>query len=131
MWQLWKDICELIFNKNEELISWKSPRSGILKLNTDSSVFQHDLRVACGGLVRDCSRKVTVGFYASLGLCNAVREELWGILKGLRLAFSLPPAVLTVETNSKITYDMITVKCPIAHPFADLIRDLIMLLLVI
>ncbi|XP_057429870.1 uncharacterized protein LOC130722981 [Lotus japonicus] len=68
--------------------------------------------------------KVLAGFSTPLGICSITRAELWGVLKGLRLAFSLSPPAISVEMDSKTAFDLITVRCPRGHPCSDLVKDI-------
>lgn len=110
--------------KAEHLIRWWPPKCDSWKLNTDGSVFQSDSRAACGGLIRDHSGKPLAGFFSSLGICSSVRAELWGILKGLRLASSYRLNEVVVEMDSKTAHDLITIRCSHSHPCIDLVKDI-------
>ncbi|MCI17930.1 putative non-LTR retroelement reverse transcriptase, partial [Trifolium medium] len=65
----------------------KPPEGQWIKLNTDGA--RKDMRRAgCGGLLRDSHGAWLGGFAKYLGNCYAYVAELWGVVEGLKYAWS-------------------------------------------
>lgn len=75
-------------NRAEVQVRWLLPRPGEVSLNCDGSVISAGVHAAYGGILRDDSGNFLFGFAMKLGSCSILAAELWGILHGLRVAWS-------------------------------------------
>ena len=66
-------------------VHWEYPIEGWVKVNCDGSVL-HDLKDACGGLIRSTMGDFLGGFATNLGSCPVTISKLWGAYYGLLLA---------------------------------------------
>ncbi|XVE63501.1 hypothetical protein DITRI_Ditri07aG0025300 [Diplodiscus trichospermus] len=90
-----------------KLIHWERPPEGWVSLNTDGCL-KNDYKVAaCGGLIRDHYGDWLKGFTANIGTCSVPEAELWGIIHGLRLAWSLGYRKVLLGVDSKLVVDQI------------------------
>ncbi|XP_061342522.1 uncharacterized protein LOC133288718 [Gastrolobium bilobum] len=62
---------------------------------------------SCGGLARDHNGAFLGGFSFRLGFCNPLDAELWGILKGLELAWGTGARRVELECDSEISLSTI------------------------
>jgi ribonuclease HI len=69
-------------------IGWKLPELDWIVVNTDGARTSAG-SCGCAGVVRDSSGEWLGGYARALGDCSNIITELWGILKGLRLAWRL------------------------------------------
>ncbi|KAE8696204.1 hypothetical protein F3Y22_tig00110676pilonHSYRG00210 [Hibiscus syriacus] len=76
-------------NNQESHSCWRAPVSGTLKLNTDGSAHPTTMEAGCGGVIRNSSGEWISGFSRNIGRCSAYLAELWGVLDGLEVAWSL------------------------------------------
>lgn len=88
-------------------VSWRHPPANIVKLNVDGLYGSSTGLAACGGLFRDANGCFLQGFKCSLGVCNAIWAELWGLLVGLRIARQRGYLAVIVEMDSKAVVHMI------------------------
>ncbi|KAF7842708.1 putative ribonuclease H protein At1g65750 family [Senna tora] len=71
------------------LICWHKAEAGWIKMNVDAARQEIMKKVACGGVARDCQGNVVAGFSRHIGDCSILVGELWAILHGLEVAWSL------------------------------------------
>lgn len=75
-------------NRNKVVsVEWSFPLYGWVKLNTRGASKGNLRDDGSGGLIRSDSGSWIVGFTYHMGFCSAFIAELWGILKGLLLAW--------------------------------------------
>ncbi|KAL4334394.1 hypothetical protein GQ457_07G013410 [Hibiscus cannabinus] len=89
----------------EQVQHWQLPRSGWCKLNTDGSCRLGSRLASCGGVLRSDSGSWVCGFSRFVGRCTALEAEFWGVLEGLRLAWSRQVAALVLEVDSLEVYE--------------------------
>ncbi|XVF81675.1 hypothetical protein PTKIN_Ptkin15bG0174300 [Pterospermum kingtungense] len=83
-------------------LSWPHPPVDWVALNTDGCS-KSSLGVAgCGGLLRDFQGNWLKGFTLNIGFCSAIEAELWGVLQGLRLAWSMGIRRVKLGIDSKL-----------------------------
>ncbi|XP_061361302.1 uncharacterized protein LOC133305184 [Gastrolobium bilobum] len=69
-------------------ISRLFPKDCYIKINTDGASRGKLGHVAYGGVLCDSNDKWLSGFAFKLGTCSSYKAELWGILRGLELAWN-------------------------------------------
>ena len=72
-------------NSSLSFIRWVALPETWLKLNSDGSVYRHNL-AACGGVLRDASGSFVRAFATNVGSCPVVVAELWGACYALEVA---------------------------------------------
>ena len=65
-------------------ISWKYPKDGWIKLNTDGCSKGNPGVAGAGGVIRDHMGSWIGGFAKNIGICSSVTAELWAIYFGLQ-----------------------------------------------
>lgn len=88
--------------------SWRPPRQGWVKVNTDGCLKPNTNDAAWGGILRDSQAAFMGGFTYNLGRCSAIEAELWGILKGLECAWRNGYRRLHLETDCATALEMIS-----------------------
>lgn len=58
-------------------------------MNADGASKDNPRDAGCGGLIREDMRKWVHDYGMYKGLCSAFAAELWGVLKGIQLAWEL------------------------------------------
>jgi len=89
-------------------IGWKRRREGWIKLNNDGACKDMGVIVGCGGLFRDSDSRWIKGYTKKIGACDALHAEMWGLCLGLDMAWREHYSHLIVESDSKISIDMIS-----------------------
>ncbi|KAK7318076.1 hypothetical protein RJT34_02774 [Clitoria ternatea] len=74
-------------NQDTLSVCWEPSASGWIKRNSDASIVQQGL-AACGGILRNQDGNFICSFACNLGSCSIMQAQLWGILKGIKLAKS-------------------------------------------
>lgn len=57
-----------------------------MKSNVDGAYKGEGLIAGCEGVIRDETGAWVLGFNSLLGSCNALMAELWGTIRGLKVA---------------------------------------------
>jgi len=91
----------------EQWIRWDPPAEGWLVLNTDGVVKSNPGSAGAGGVIRGAQGEWIVGFSEYLGNCSAVKAELRGILRGLRVAKEQGIPKLWIQTDSQTVVNML------------------------
>lgn len=89
-------------------VRWACPPSGWVKLNTDGSSKGNPGDGGCGGLIRDEAGQWVASFCCHIGICSAFTAELWGILRGLCLAWAKGFRRVLIESNSNTIVHILT-----------------------
>ncbi|KAG7533397.1 Ribonuclease H domain [Arabidopsis thaliana x Arabidopsis arenosa] len=71
----------------EQIISWKRPREGWVKLSTDGASHGNPGPATAGGVIRGFDGEWLGGFALNIGICSAPLAELWGVYYGLVIAW--------------------------------------------
>lgn len=80
-------------------VGWKRPYKGWLKLNVDGCVHEYSQMAGAGGVLRNDEGKWIQGFAVSLGCCSIEAAEVWAIIPGMRLAWTMASKCLIIETD--------------------------------
>jgi len=91
----------------EQWIRWDPPEEGWLVLNTDGAVKSNPGSAGAGGVICGEQGEWIMGFSEYLGYCFAVRAELRGILRGLRVAKEQGIPKLWIRTDSQTVVNML------------------------
>ncbi|XP_039013553.1 uncharacterized protein LOC120143251 [Hibiscus syriacus] len=86
-------------NTAKQLVSWKPPPPGWLKLNTDGAVLPSSMEASSGGVIRNANGEWIKGYTRSIGCTTVLQSELWAILEGLHFAWEMGHNFI-VESNS-------------------------------
>lgn len=92
------------------------PPSGWFKINTDGVSKGNPGSAGCGGILRDDVGNWVQGFGYHIGHCSAYMAELWGIFRGLQIAWKLGIKKLIVESDSYSAIQSITAYIKEEHP---------------
>ncbi|KAL9441420.1 hypothetical protein AB3S75_019997 [Citrus x aurantiifolia] len=85
--------------KIEKYFGWVAPTWHWFKLNTDGARKSSGLSSA-GGLIRNCYGEWIIGFEMNIGVGTITGAELWGLYRGLCLAWDNGIRQLQVEVDS-------------------------------
>ncbi|CAL1382969.1 unnamed protein product [Linum trigynum] len=107
--------------REEVLVGWSKPPVGWHKLNTDGAAQGHQGIVSTGGALRDHDGMWTGGFISKLGSGSAILAELWGILKGLELAWKKGSRFLILESDSQLALHLIEKRTDNVHPHSTIL----------
>ncbi|KAL4287834.1 hypothetical protein AHAS_Ahas19G0225800 [Arachis hypogaea] len=84
----------------EKHVKWKPPPEGWVKLNTDGAAQKNPGRSGCGGLLRNNEGRWIAGFSHRTGEATAFTAELWGVVKGLELAWTMDFRKVVMEVDA-------------------------------
>ncbi|KAK8478769.1 hypothetical protein V6N11_065391 [Hibiscus sabdariffa] len=90
-------------------------------LNTDASVSLPDHLGSLGGVLRGSSGDWLRGYRQSVGVVSPLNAELWSILVGLQLAFSMGFSRVQVQSDSSVAIRLILDPMA-ANSFSSLVR---------
>ncbi|KAK9212702.1 hypothetical protein WN943_002084 [Citrus x changshan-huyou] len=86
-----ENICStlstIVYRRNTRIqkwIRWVHPPWPYMCLNTNSARKGNE-DASVGGLLWDCHGRFIHGFSTNLGVCSVIKDELWGVLHGLRM----------------------------------------------
>lgn len=91
----------------EANIKWVVPLEGWVKINTNGASRGEKQMAGCGGLIGGCVGKWVCGFAKKLGMCSALKAELWAVLTGLELALCKYFDSVIVECDSSAVVYML------------------------
>ncbi|KAJ8749887.1 hypothetical protein K2173_013802 [Erythroxylum novogranatense] len=81
-------------------VCWQPPAPGWTKMNVDGAVDPLVGAAAAGGVLRSTNGSWLAGFAHNLGICSVTNAELWGLLDGLQIAWSLGTNKVEVESDN-------------------------------
>ena len=125
--QMAEQAKQLLFNgrgrvpKQECLIRWIPPPESVVKVNVDGASERNPGRAGIGGLIRGETGIWLGGFAESVGKASNIAAELWGILKGMQLAWGKGYRDVIVETDSKVGLELIE-DAVATSPYHNLIK---------
>ncbi|KAL5773510.1 hypothetical protein ACOSP7_013101 [Xanthoceras sorbifolium] len=90
----------LFATKHPLTVCWSPPPSTWVKVNVDGSHRCNSNLIAVGGVIRNSERGWLAGFATKKGAGSVLGAELWGIIEGLKLAWSSGCNKVIVETDS-------------------------------
>ncbi|XP_061347266.1 uncharacterized protein LOC133292825 [Gastrolobium bilobum] len=89
-------------------ITWQYPTDGSVIINIDGAVRGNPGLAACGGLIRNSQGRWLGGFAYKLGICSSFKAELWGVLRGLELAWNEGFRNIIIESDSSSVITVLT-----------------------
>ncbi|KAK9030203.1 hypothetical protein V6N11_031633 [Hibiscus sabdariffa] len=104
-----------------DFVQWVAPAHGWVCLNTDASVSLPDHLGSLGGVLRGSSGDWLRGYRQSVGIVSPLNAELWSILVGLKLAFSMGFSRVQVQSDSSVAIRLILDPMA-ANSFSSLVR---------
>ncbi|KAL7260021.1 hypothetical protein ACSBR1_005811 [Camellia fascicularis] len=113
---LHSSICDVV-------IDWCPPCVGRLKLNTNGSIKGDPGEGGIGGLIRDERGMWLVGYYGKLDVCTSLEADLWGIYRGLTIAFEKGYKDLTVEMDSSSAIELLKEGSVVSSSVRSLVED--------
>ncbi|KAJ7961985.1 Ribonuclease H [Quillaja saponaria] len=122
VWKIWKLRCKRIFD--EEFSSSHNPKAVLtkVKINCDGAAKSQGCLTSCGVLIRGDDGEWLGGFAANLGMGSNVSAELYGIFRGLYLAWDLGFKSIILETDSLTAVELLNSECSQFHPLLHLIQ---------
>ncbi|KAF5957930.1 hypothetical protein HYC85_005155 [Camellia sinensis] len=84
-----------------------TPYGWLVKLNIDGAVAKRTGQAACGGLLRSAHGEWLSGFRHQIGSSSILVAKLWGIWKGLQLAWMHGHRRVVLETDSAEAFEAI------------------------
>ncbi|KAL5772198.1 hypothetical protein ACOSQ2_012122 [Xanthoceras sorbifolium] len=126
----WKALREDNVSKmiSVKLITWKPPCEGCIKLNIDGSVRNCDRSIAADGAFRRYDMSWVGGFIVKIGVGSIFEAELWGLLEGLRYAWTAGIKDLIVESDSLEVVNLVNGVLSPNHPYFNIAQECILLL---
>ncbi|EOY31223.1 Uncharacterized protein TCM_038187 [Theobroma cacao] len=100
--------------KEEISVGWSPPITGGIALNVDGAFKKSQRKAAAAGVLRDEHGNWLCGFSMKLEKCSAFRAELWGIFKGLSLAWELGYRNIDLQIDNRVAVQSISLASP--HP---------------
>jgi ribonuclease HI len=115
IWGLTKDIMgaglheelKTLISKKMNVVGCNYPPPNGMKLNVDGCSKGNPGLAAARGLIRDCMGSWIRGFAINAGICTSVRAELWTVITGLELAWSLGFRKIILESNSLVVVGLL------------------------
>jgi len=92
----------------ERWIQWEPPERDWIALNTDGAAKGSPGPAGAGGALRDSQGQWIVGFSEYVGYCSAVKAELRGVLRGLKIAREMCIRKLWLRADSKTVITWLT-----------------------
>ncbi|KAL5840215.1 hypothetical protein ACOSQ4_012823 [Xanthoceras sorbifolium] len=93
-----------------------------VKVNVDGSRRCDSGAITAGGVARNSEKVWLAGFVVKKGVGSALCAELWAILEGLKLAWSLGCRRVIVETNSMEAVECFNPSVMDNHPLWNIIH---------
>ncbi|KAL4281612.1 hypothetical protein GQ457_03G016410 [Hibiscus cannabinus] len=78
---------------------WQPPNEGCYNLNVDGAMSAIDGNSASGGVIRNHQGGWITGFSKFIGKCSILEAELWGIARGLEVAWDMDCCNVVVESD--------------------------------
>ncbi|KAK8578842.1 hypothetical protein V6N12_069186 [Hibiscus sabdariffa] len=91
----------------DDFVQWVAPAHDWVCLNTDASVSLPDHLGSLGGVLRGSSGDWLRGYRQLVGVVPPLNAELWSILVGLQLAFSMGFSRVQVQSDSSAAIRLI------------------------
>ncbi|KAK8509026.1 hypothetical protein V6N12_016870 [Hibiscus sabdariffa] len=105
----------------DDFVQWVAPAHDWVCLNTDASVSLPNHLGSLGGVLRGSSGDWLRGYRQSVGVVSPLNAELWSILVGLQLAFSMGFSRVQVQSDSSVAIRLILDPMA-ANSFSSLVR---------
>ena len=89
-------------------ISWKKPRTGQVKLNTNGVVFRNLKKAGGGGVLRDSNGDQLAGFMRKLGSTSSILAELQALKDGLSVGRQLDILNINIDLDADVLVHLLT-----------------------
>ncbi|KAL6194707.1 hypothetical protein ACLB2K_035784 [Fragaria x ananassa] len=97
-------------------LCWHFPPKDWIKLNVDGSLHKNTGIICVGGVLRNDRGEWLNGFSAKLGIGQVLEAELWGLLKGMEMAWQHGCNSLEVEVDSLVAVKLVLSVIDHLHP---------------
>lgn len=105
----------------ERWIGWSPPTWPWCKLNIDGTKKKSGVASA-GGILRDQSGNWIIGFGMNIGICSVTVAELWGLYRGLLMAWQHSCHWLFVEVDSLCVTQLVSMPVIHTNEYASLLQ---------
>lgn len=124
-------VLEPILGKERMVVQvkWLKPEEGWLKLNTDGAFDISSGKAGCGGLLRDSSGQLVVGFAKSISVGSSIAAELWALQEGLGLCVDRGCLAVDIELDATAAISLISSNVISNGDLSGLVDDCRVLLL--
>ncbi|XP_071921849.1 uncharacterized protein [Coffea arabica] len=120
---LWTGFARARYRKTQiDLMSWRRPSRGWLKLNSDASMVHG--RASRGGVLQDHGGKVFFAYYKEFGKQDVLSAEAMSLLEGLKLCANQGYSSLVVESDSRVLVNMVCFGALSKWPLCNLLREI-------
>ncbi|KAJ1417015.1 Ribonuclease H domain [Sesbania bispinosa] len=106
------------------LLKWFPPPNHWYKVNTDGAFSATTGRAACGGVIQDTCGSFITGFGSHLPCASALEVELWGLLRGARLAKRKGLQNVILETDSALAIKLVNERVSATYLCSSLIEQI-------
>lgn len=89
-------------------VGWEYSQEELFELNVDGCSKGNPGVAGAGGLIRDSMGTWMQNFAVNTGICTSVRAELWAVVTGLDLAWTLGLCQVILDTDSILVVGLIT-----------------------
>ncbi|CAA0829347.1 Polynucleotidyl transferase- ribonuclease H-like superfamily protein [Striga hermonthica] len=96
-----RDYWPVFFSQDVSLWLW-------IKVNTDGALCTASGRGSAGGLARDTYGRWLGGFLMNVGFCSITGAQLWGLYRGLQLAWGLGARHVLMEVDNSSVVAMVS-----------------------
>ena len=96
--------------KHEAFIGWEFLARGWIKCNIDGPMRNNSF-AGCGSIFRDESGSWLLGFSKYVGEASALVAQLWGLLTGMKSAWSHGWRHVCFEMDSDIAFNLVNNAC--------------------
>lgn len=110
--------------RREVHVFWHPPKVSWLKCNVDDTSKDGGHAAGCEGVVRDSTSQWIFGFKMYLDRLDSLSAEMWGIWKGLELAWNSGCHRVVLESDSKEPLSRIRGREQENHPLEALIQKI-------
>ncbi|KAF7842623.1 putative ribonuclease H protein At1g65750 family [Senna tora] len=113
-----------VIKRTPLLVSWRKPREGFWKLNTDGSALGNPGPAGVGGILRNDEGAWVGGFSEYIGVRSNMFAELLAIKKGLMLSLDLGLRRLEVESDCLECIKLIKQDVGATHQLGIILQDI-------
>ncbi|CAN0898341.1 Putative ribonuclease H protein At1g65750, partial [Linum grandiflorum] len=119
--QLGREVRSLTWQT--QLIGWRPGDEGWFTFSTNGSLQPPQREAAAGGIIRDDHGSFVKASTMNLGCCSITRAEMRGIVKGLKIAWSLGIRRIRVQSNSAVAIAILSNGSSLDHQHAILVMQ--------
>ncbi|CAI0400772.1 unnamed protein product [Linum tenue] len=101
-------------------VGWKLASTGWITVNSDGSLLRRSGSTTAGGALRDWQGHLLGAYTMNLGRCFITRAEIWGALKGLKLAWEACHRQVELQLDSKTALALLLHSGRHSHQHANL-----------